>query len=438
MRTVPISFFDGIFSGACDFKDIFMERRSIARVFLTLSKIKIKETGTSAGVGLRTVKGDFTDLRSGDFTDDAEEYLLKQGISLKCRAPLIKFNFEKFFIFLKEMDTSLREKGGGQVKNIDISFSVSDSSAGVYDWQKVLVKNSYRQKFIIMIMVEDGHGREISHEHVLATEPSETEFMDACRKKSFETLSLALNLLKASPAPAGEMPVLIKSSAGGTLIHEAIGHSLEADAVRLGISPVYAGRLGKKVAASEVTVIDDATVRSKNGSYEYDDEGVRSERVVLIENGILKNYLLDRKEAGFLKTVSNGHGRRASYGEKPIPRMGVTYLSGGKSDYEMMLGKMKKGLLVSKMGGGQVNPANGDFVFEVREGYLVENGKVGPLVKGATIAGNGPKILENIKYIGKTVGWDDGFCGKDGQAVPVSDGMPDTLIPAVVVGGRGG
>jgi len=413
-----------------------MERWSIARVFLTLSKIKHKETGTLSGIGLRIVKGDFTEMQSRDFTGDAEEYLLKKGVSLKCRTPLINFDFKKFFLFLEEMDSSLREKGGGRVKNIDISFSVSDSATGIYDWEKALMKNSYRQKFVVSIIVEDGHGREISREHVLETEPSGIKFMDTCRKECFRTLSLALTLLDARPAPIGEMPVLVRSSAGGTLIHEAIGHSLEADAVRLGISPVYAGRLGEKVASRDVTVIDDATGHGKNGSYEYDDEGVCSERVVLIEKGILKNYLLDRKEAGFRASASNGHGRRASYKEKPIPRMGVTYLAGGESDYETMLGKMKNGLMVSKMGGGQVNPANGDFVFEVREGYLVEGGKVGPLVKGATLAGNGPKILENIKYIGKTVGWDDGFCGKDGQAVPVSDGMPDTLIPAVVVGGR--
>lgn len=427
---------DSIYEKKCDFRDIFVQRRSIARVFFTLSKIKHKETGAVAGVGFRSVKGDFTDMQSGDFTGDTEEFLRKKGIPLECRKPRVNFGFENFLLFLKELDSSLREKGGGRVKNIDISFAVTDSAEGVYDWEKVLMKESYRQRFTVSIMVEDGVGREISREHVLATKPSEAEFMSACREKSFETLSLALNLLEAPHAPVGEMPVLIRSTAGGTLIHEAIGHSLEADAVRLGISPVYAGRLNEKVASSDVTVIDDASAQDKNGSYEYDDEGVRAGRVVLIENGILKNYLLDKKEAGFLKTASNGHGRRSSYKEKPIPRMGITYLAGGKSDYEKMLKKMKKGLMVSKMGGGQVNPANGDFVFEVREGYLVEGGKVGPLVKGATLAGNGPKILKDIKYIGRTVGWDDGFCGKDGQTVPVSDGMPDTLIPAVVVGGR--
>ncbi len=248
----------------------------------------------------------------------------------------------------------------------------------------------------------------------------------------------ALAKLSAPEAPVGEMPVILTAQAGGTMIHEAVGHSLEADSVQKGISPVYAGKINQSVANELITVIDDPTLANKNGSYIFDDEGVPAEKTVLIENGILKNYLYDRYTATKDKCSSNAHGRRESYHCKPIPRMSNTYILPGKDDPKKIIHSVENGLLVKKMGGGQVNTATGDFVFEVEEGYLIKNGQVGPLVRGAVLLGNGPEVLKSIDMVGNDLGWSIGICGKDGQGVPVSDGLPTLRIKKLVVGGTKG
>ncbi|PIV18339.1 MAG: peptidase C69 [Elusimicrobia bacterium CG_4_10_14_3_um_filter_49_12_50_7] len=424
------------FNGKCDFRDIFFQSSKTAGIFFTLSKVKHSETGAVKGAGFRQVSGDFSHLQNCEYTPDLADALLSRGIEIGLREPEADFDSDKMKLFLKELDGSLRERGRGLVENIDISFGVGDSAFGIFNGRNTVMNDRYRMKFFISVITARGSKKETFSSSVVAVEPQTVDFMDNCLKKSEFALDTAVALLDAGSAPGGPMPVLIKNEAGGTLIHEAIGHSLEADAVRHGISPVYAGAIGKKTASSAVTVIDDPTLPGKNGSYLFDDEGIAAKRSVLIEKGILKSYLTDRKEALFLKTESNGHGRRASFKDKPIPRMGITYLAGGEYDFGDLLKKAGKGILVKKMGGGQVNPANGDFVFEVTEGYLIEGGSIGPLIRRATLAGNGPELLRKIKYIGGEVGWDNGTCGKDGQGAPVSDGMPDTLLPEVVVGGE--
>ncbi|MEA2082393.1 MAG: TldD/PmbA family protein [Elusimicrobiota bacterium] len=420
----------------CDFRDIFLQASATSGIFFTLSKIKHRETGFIAGAGFRKVTGDFSHLQNCEITPALTDELLSGGIDIKLRKPHACFDNKKTGNFLKELDGTLRDRGKGYVENIDISLGVSDACFGIFNGMSNQRFDRYRLKFFISVITRKGAKKETFASSAISVKPFTENFFDECAKKSRFALDKAVALLDAESAPAGTMPVLIKNEAGGTLIHEAIGHSLEADAVRQGISPVYAGAIGKKTASKAVTIIDDPTIGGKNGSYLMDDEGVPAKRTVLIEKGVLKTYLFDRKEAGFMNLKSNGHGRRASFKDKPIPRMGITYLAGGEYDFNELLKKAGKGILVKKMGGGQVNPANGDFVFEVREGYLIENGSVGPLIKRATLAGNGPDILRNIKHIGGAVGWDNGTCGKDGQGAPVSDGMPDTLLPGVVVGGE--
>lgn len=247
--------------------------------------------------------------------------------------------------------------------------------------------------------------------------------------------SRALAALKARPAPAGPMPVVLSAEAGGTMVHEAVGHGLEADLADQGMS-VYAGKVGQKVASDLVTVIDDGTMDGKRGSFGYDDEGTPSQRNVLIENGMLKTYMYDKLMALRKGVSSTGNGRRESYRHKPIVRMTNTYIAPGKSDPASILQSVNKGLFVKKMGGGQVNTVNGDFVFEVTEGYLIENGKLGDLVRGATLTGNGPKVLQIIDAVGNDLGFSIGTCGKDGQGVPVTDAQPTLRIPEIVVGGQ--
>jgi len=241
-------------------------------------------------------------------------------------------------------------------------------------------------------------------------------------------------MLSARKAPAGRMPVVISSRAGGTMIHEAIGHGLEADLAQQGLS-IFSGKLGEQVASELITVIDDATLPGKRGSFRFDDEGTPSQRTVLVDKGILMSYMYDRLTAMKEGRQSTGNGRRESYQSRPIPRMTNTFIAPGASDPEEIIRSVDQGLLVEKMGGGQVNTVTGDFVFDVQEGYLIKNGKKDELVRGATLIGNGPQILRSIDMAGTDLGFSIGTCGKDAQGVPVTDAMPTIRISEMVVGG---
>ncbi len=244
----------------------------------------------------------------------------------------------------------------------------------------------------------------------------------------------AVLMLAAEPAPGGAMPVVLGSSAGGTMIHEAVGHGLEADAVAEGMS-VYAGLVGQLVASPLVSVADDATLPGKRGSYGFDDEGVPGARNLLIDRGVLKGWLHDRLSALKLGQVPSGNGRRESYLFRPVPRMSNTMILPGSDDPAGIIRATGEGLYVAKMGGGQVNPVNGDFVFEVSEGYRIKDGRVGAPVRGATLTGNGPQVLKEIDLVGSDLGFGIGTCGKDGQGAPVADAQPTLRIPRLVVGG---
>ncbi|KJR40088.1 microcin-processing peptidase 2 [Candidatus Magnetoovum chiemensis] len=252
---------------------------------------------------------------------------------------------------------------------------------------------------------------------------------------SLKAANRALMMLKAPYIKGGRMPVVISSQAGGTMIHEAIGHGLEADYALEGLS-VYSNKKGQAVASKYVTVIDDGTIENKRGSSQFDDEGNPTQRNVLVEEGILKQYMYDKLSA--LKDGSNptGNGRRQSYESKPIPRMTNTYLASGALMPDDIVKSVDNGLFVKKMGGGQVNPVTGDFVFDVQEGYMIKKGQIAEPVRGATLSGNGPKVLKEIDLIGNDLGFSIGVCGKDGQGVPVTDALPTIRIPDIVVGGK--
>ncbi len=245
----------------------------------------------------------------------------------------------------------------------------------------------------------------------------------------------AVSMLSARKAPAGRMPVVLSSEAGGTMIHEAVGHGLEADLAQTGLS-VYSGKIGRQIASPLVTVLDDSTLPGRRGSFRFDDEGADAQRTVLVYKGILKTFMYDRLTAMKDGARSTGNGRRESYKHRPIPRMTNTMIATGESRPEDILRATSKGLFVKKMGGGQVNTVNGDFVFEVSEGYLIENGKVGEPVRGATLTGSGPKVLMTIDMVGSDLGFSIGTCGKDGQGSPVSDAQPTLRIPEITVGGE--
>lgn len=244
-----------------------------------------------------------------------------------------------------------------------------------------------------------------------------------------------LILLSAKPAPSGTMPVVISSEAGGTMIHEAVGHGLEADLACNQLS-VYEGKVGQLVASPLISVVDDGTMIEKRGSYTFDDEGNPSQKTTLIENGVLKGYLVDRLSSMKFDLSPTGNGRRESFRNKPIVRMTNTYIAPGKDNPEEILKNTPYGIFVKSMGGGQVNTVTGDFVFAVTEAYLIRDGKCAEPIRGATLVGNGPKVLSLIDRVGTDLGFSTGTCGKDGQGAPVTDAQPTIRIPEMTVGGE--
>ncbi len=246
----------------------------------------------------------------------------------------------------------------------------------------------------------------------------------------------ALVNLSARPAPAGMMSVVLGPGWPGILLHEAIGHGLEGDFNRKGTS-AFSGRIGERVAAPGVTVIDDGTIADRRGSLSVDDEGNPTSRTVLIEDGILRGYLQDRMNARLMDTAVTGNGRRESYASIPMPRMTNTYMLGGSAAPEEIVASVERGLYAVNFGGGEVDITSGKFVFSASEAYWIENGKVQYPVKGATIIGNGPDALTRVTMVGSDMGLDPGvgMCGKEGQSVPVGVGQPTIRIEGLTVGG---
>jgi TldD protein len=251
-----------------------------------------------------------------------------------------------------------------------------------------------------------------------------------------DAVKAALTNLDARPAPAGEMTVVLGPGWPGVLLHEAIGHGLEGDFNRKG-SSAFSGRIGQRVAAKGVTVLDDGTIADRRGSLNVDDEGHASQRNVLIEDGILKGYIQDAMNARLMGVKPSGNGRRESYAHVPMPRMTNTYMLGGDKDPKEIVASIKKGLYATNFGGGQVDITSGKFVFSASEAFWVENGKIQYPVKGATIVGSGPESLKKVTMIGNDMRLDSGVgtCGKEGQSVPVGVGQPTLRIEGLTVGG---
>jgi TldD protein len=251
-----------------------------------------------------------------------------------------------------------------------------------------------------------------------------------------EAVGSALTNLEARPAPAGEMTVVLGSGWPGILLHEAIGHGLEGDFNRKG-SSAFSGKIGKRVAAKGVTVLDDGTIADRRGSLNVDDEGHASQKNVLIEDGILVGYIQDSMNARLMGVAPTGNGRRESYAHVPMPRMTNTYMLAGDKHPEEVVASIKKGLYATNFGGGQVDITSGKFVFSASQAYWVENGKIQYPVKGATLVGNGPDALTRVSMIGNDMALDPGVgtCGKEGQSVPVGVGQPTLRIDGLTVGG---
>ncbi len=444
-------------SNGGDFADIFVEYKKVTGIGMEAGRVERVSSGYEAGAGIRVLSGENT---SYGYTNDLSTKGLIEAAKLVSHAArggkqdynldLTKMQPNVTFDFKKHPEDVAAEEKVNIVKTTEKAARAVDKErikqviVGYGDTvQQVLYANSngnyvddlrMRTRLVVNAVASDGETIQTGYDAVGSL--CGFELFDRFDPEEFAQKAAirAVNMLEAKPAPAGKMPCVMAGEAGGTMVHEACGHGLEADLVQRGLS-VYADRKGKQVASELITVIDDATLQDKYGSYSFDDEGVPSQKVELIKNGVLTDFLYDRLTAKKEGVEPNGHGRRQSYQHKPIPRMANTYIAAGKTDPEKIIKETKYGLLVKKMGGGQVNTTTGDFVFDVAEGYLISDGEVGPMVRGATLTGNGPEVLKIVDMVGSDVGFAIGTCGKDGQGVPVSDAQPTMRIPEIVVGG---
>lgn len=322
-----------------------------------------------------------------------------------------------------------------KVRQVSIAYKDSFKKIVIVNSDGIFVEDEKTDTILaVNIIVSDGTSIQTGYEPVGGYIGFELFEGDLAERITKTACRRAILMLGARPAPTGTMPVVLSSEAGGTMIHEAVGHGLEADLALNGYS-VYQNLIGKDVASRLVTVVDDSTLPERRGSFSFDDEGVPSQKTILIDKGILKTYMHDRTTAAKAGISPTGNGRRESFRTRPIVRMTNTYIERGNDDPASILKDTHSGLYVRRMGGGQVNTITGDFVFDVQEGYLIKNGVATDPVRGATLTGNGPNILKTIDRVGNDLGFGIGTCGKDGQGVPVGHAQPTLRIPEIVVGG---
>ena len=338
---------------------------------------------------------------------------------------------------LKDMDAEVRRLDS-RVKQASVSL------AGVHEYVLVAAADGTLSADIrplvrlnVSVIVEENGRRERGTFGGGGRGDYSMFFKDNLWKKyAAEAVRQAQVNLEAVAAPAGAMEVVLGAGWNGVLLHEAVGHGLEGDFNRKG-SSMYSGRIGERVASPLCTIVDDGTIEGRRGSLNIDDEGVPSTSTVLIENGILKGYMQDKMNARLMGVESTGNGRRESYAHLPLPRMTNTYMLPGQHEPDEIIASVDKGIYVANMGGGQVDITSGKFVFSTSEAYLIEGGKITSPVKGATLIGNGPDVMNKVSMVGNDLKLDTGVgvCGKDGQSVPVGVGQPTLKIDEITVGG---
>lgn len=338
---------------------------------------------------------------------------------------------------LKEIDAYLREKDSRVVQvSASLTANVQEIEILRPEGGRVSDVRPLTRLNVAVIVEKDGRRETGSsggggrHSYQLLIQP------DAWKAHADEALRVALINLEAEDAPAGVMEVALGAGWPGILLHEAIGHGLEGDFNRKG-SSAFTELMGKRIAAPGVTVVDDGTIPDRRGSLTIDDEGTPTNRTTLIEDGILVGYMQDRQNARLMDVAPTGNGRRQSFAHIPMPRMTNTIMESGTADPDSIVADVKDGIYATNFGGGQVDIANGKFVFSCTEAYRVKNGKILHPVKGATLIGDGPSALQQIRAVGNDMAMDPGIgtCGKNGQGVPVGVGQPTLLIDGLTVGG---
>lgn len=442
-----------------EYADIFIEDTKPLTIQLEDDKVEKLTSGVDSGIGIRVIfNGKSAYAYSNDFSEESLDDIaetVNRAVRKSAESTNLIFDMTRA---RPPLDFSVQQYPGDVdiKKKIDVVVRANRTAKGISSRIKqvsVIYRDSVQKVCIATsdgTIAEDERIYTLGIVHAVAADDKTLQTgyepaggfvgFELFDDNLFEELAVkaaqrAVFMLEARRAPGGRMPVVISAEAGGTMIHEAVGHGLEADLAQQGLS-VYTGKIGQQIASPLITIVDDSTLPNKRGSFRFDDEGVFSQRSVLVEKGVLKGYMHSRLTAMKDGINSTGNGRRQSYKYRPIPRMTNTFIERGGDDPEEIIRSVDKGFFVKKMGGGQVNTVTGEFVFDVSEGYIIEKGTIGDIVRGATLIGDGPAILQSIDMVGNDQGFAIGTCGKDAQGAPVSDAMPTVRIPEMVVGGE--
>ena len=443
-----------------EFAEVFVEDRRSTAISLDDRRVEELSSGRDRGAGIRVVVGDTTgfahtaDLSPSGLLAAAEaaSAVARSGgpgprpvaldghhVPSPNRVDLLPETVEKArkVALLTRADQAARAAGGA-VGQVTAGYGDSRRRILVANSDGVLVEDDQvRSRLSVMCVATGDTGLHTGYDSLAHTVGFELFDRHAAEDVAAEAARRALVKLKARPAPSGVLPVVIKSGTGGILFHEACGHGLEADHIAKDAS-VYTGRLGDRVASPLVTLVDDGTVTDEWGTAAVDDEGRPTQRNVLIQDGVLTDYLWDHLRARKERRASSGNGRRQSYRHLPMVRMTNTYLLAGDAEPDDLVASTPRGIYVAQLGGGQVNTATGDFVFGMVEAYLIEDGRITEPLRDANLIGNGPDVLHKIDGVANDFDMCPGTCGKDGQSVPVGCGQPTLRISGVTIGGTAG
>lgn len=438
--------------------EIFLERRRSESLLFDDGRLRTASYDAAEGFGLRTVRGGTTgyshstEISEAALRRAAETARLAVGDGGGTLAepplptnrrlytdhdPFDDADFAAKVETLRAIDAYLRDLDP-RVVQVSVSLAASMQEVEILRPEGMRFAEARPMARLNVSVIVEENGRRESGSHGSGGRYGLQGLIDPIhwQASAREALRIATVNLRAEPAPAGVMDVVLGPGWPGILLHEAVGHGLEGDFNRKKTS-AFAGLLGQRVAAPGVTVVDDGTIPDRRGSISFDDEGTPSGRTVLIEDGILTGYMQDRQNARLMGVEATGNGRRESYAHAPMPRMTNTFMLGGDADPRDILADLKDGIYAVGFGGGQVDITNGKFVFSCTEAYRVKDGKVGAPVKGATLIGDGPTALRHVRAIGNDMSLDPGIgnCGKNGQWVPVGVGLPTLLIGGLTVGG---
>jgi len=450
--------FDRAMSTGADWAELFFQHKISHHLGLEDGAVNRAFGSVTLGLGVRVIKGDQTgyayteDLsRSAVCDAAATAAVIADGTARSGpvafnvrplpdrypeREPWAEVGVERKMPILSRLNALAFERSADIIK-VRVGFADSTGAVWVVDSDgRASFDHQPMAQISMSCTAERGKKRESNAANLAGREGFEFFTDQRISKLADDAVARTLFLFDASPAPAGALPVVLAAGSSGILLHEAIGHGMEADFNRKGIS-VYSDKLNQSIASADVTIVDDGTELGARGSINVDDEGVEGQRTVLVEQGVLRTYMHDRISAQHYGVAPTGNGRRESFRHPPLPRMRNTYMLPGPCDPEEIIRSVKRGVYAASFTNGQVMIGAGDFTFYIKTGYLIEDGRLTQPIKDTNIIGNGPECLRKTDMVGNDFQFDDGgwTCGKDGQSVPVSLGMPTVRVAEITVGG---